>query len=88
MIPLGIYLSYRGWRIYKHEEETQDSDVLNPQPLEPLESTKTGKVGIGILLILVGVGTSAQLIGIPILCIGLWFIYRAYETKIKQMINK
>ncbi|WP_047011711.1 hypothetical protein [Spongiibacter sp. IMCC21906] len=88
MIPLGIYLSYRGWRIYKHEEETHDSNILNPEALEPLEKTKMGKVGLGILFILVGVGTSAQLIGIPILGVGLWFIYKAYEVEIKKMLKK
>ncbi len=88
MVPLGIYLSYRGWRIYKHEEESQNSDILDSQPIEPLEKTKTGKVGVGILLILVGIGTSAQLIGIPILCVGIWFIYKAYEKPIKQFFNK
>ena len=88
MIPLGIYLTYRGWRIYKYNEATEMSDVVNPDPLIPLEETKVGKVGIGILLILVGVGTSAFIIGVPILITGVWFIYKAYETKIRNMLNK
>ena len=88
MIPLGIYLTYRGWRIFKHEEALQDSGILNPAPLEPLEKTRIGKVGIGILLILVGIGTSVFLIGVPILLWGVWFIYRAYEDEIRDILKK
>ena len=88
MIPLGIYLSYRGWRIYKHEEHVQENQVVNPEPLVPLESTKTGKTGIGILLILLGAGTSAFIIGIPILIWGIWFICKAFEVEIRNMLNK
>ena len=87
MIPLGIYFTYRGWRIYKHEEGTQDSDVVNPAPLEPLENTKIGKISIGILLILVGARTSAFFIGIPILLAGIWFLYKAYENELKNFRN-
>jgi hypothetical protein len=88
MIPLGIYLTYRGWRIYKYEKKNRDSPEENTTPLEPLEKTKIGKVGIGILLILVGVGTSAMIIGIPILIFGVWLIYKAYENEIKNMTSK
>lgn len=88
MIPIGIYLTYRGWRIYKHEEESQYKDPENQTPLEPLEKTRAGKVGVGLLLMLIGVGTSAFLIGIPILIAGLWFIYKAYESEIQKMLNK
>ena len=88
MIPLGIYLTYRGWRIYNHEKKNRDSPEVNPTPLEPLEKTKIGKVGIGILLILVGVGTSAMIIGIPILIFGVWLIYKAYENEIKTKFGR
>lgn len=83
MIPLGMYLSYRGWRIFKHEEITRNSDILNPEPIEPLENTKVGKIGLGLLLIFVGVGTSTFFIGIPILCLGVWLVYKGYITKKK-----
>jgi len=81
MIPLGLYMTYRGWRIYQHEKEQEETDVINPIPLEPLEKTKRGKIGIGIILILVGVGTSAILIGIPIAAYGVWLIYQALKIK-------
>lgn len=86
MIPLGIYLSYRGWRIYNHNKKIKNkgNDELEPPPLKALESTKVGKVGLGILLILVGIGTSAILIGIPIFGLGVWFIYMAYKAEIKK----
>ena len=87
MIPLGIYLTYRGWRIYKYEKDIPP-DVVNPKPLKPLEKTKIGKIGIGILLILVGAGTSAMIIGIPILIFGIWFIYKAYENEIKTKFRR
>lgn len=77
MIPIGIYLSYRGWRIYKYEQALPESDVINPEPLKSLENTKKGRVGLGVLIILVGIGTSAMLIGIPLIAVGAWFIYDA-----------
>lgn len=79
MVPLGAYMTYRGWRIYKHGEDLKDSDVINPEPLVPLENTNIGKVALGILLILIGLGTSTMLIGIPILLLGLWIIYKAIK---------
>ena len=88
MVPIGIYLTYRGWRIYRHQEQAQHQTPESQAPLEPLEKTRIGKVAVGILLILVGVGTSAYVIGIPILIAGLWFIYKAYEIEIKKMLNK
>jgi len=88
MIPLGIYLSYRGWRIYKHEEDFKRTGVGKSKPLEPLEKTSRGKIGIGILLILIGAGTSAMLIGIPIFIAGVWFLYQAFKAPIKNAFNK
>ena len=88
MIPLGIYLTYRGWRIYKHEEEVKENSVVNPEPLEPLEKTRIGKLGIGIILLIVGAGTTAFLIGIPIIFLGVWFIYKAYESEIRSWLNR
>jgi hypothetical protein len=87
MIPLGIYLTYRGWRIYKHEE-TQKIDPSLDKPLQPLEKTKIGKTGLGILLILIGIGTSTMVIGIPILIVGVWFIYEAFKKQIHSLFRK
>jgi len=88
MIPIGVYLTYRGWRIYKHEKTMQSSEIVNTESLQPLEKTKIGRIGVGIILILVGIGTSAMIIGIPILLIGVWFIYDAFKVQIKNIINK
>ena len=84
MIPIGIYFTYRGWRIFKHER--QNLDIINPEPLKPLEKTKIGKISIGVLFILVGVKTSAMIIGIPILLAGVWFIYDAFKIQIKKAL--
>lgn len=81
MIPLGIYLTIRGWRIYHHEKEQEESDVINPMPLEPLEKTKWGKILLGILLVIVGAGASAFLVGIPILAYGIWIIYSGFGLR-------
>ena len=86
MIPIGIYFTYRGWRIYKHEKITRSSGIANSEPLQPLEKTKIGRFGVGIILILVGIGTSAMIIGIPILLAGIWFIYEAFKPQFKTMI--
>ena len=90
MIPLGIYLFFRGWRIYRHDNDVKNNDSgdLGAQPLVALERTKVGKIGLGILLVLVGIGTSAILVGIPIFGLGAWFIYKAYETGIKKGLKK
>ena len=80
MIPLGIYLSYRGWRIYKYKKN-QELGVVSNQPLKPLEKTKIGKIGLGILFILIGIGTSAMIVGIPILFVGIWLIYEAFKKQ-------
>lgn len=88
MIPIGIYLTYRGWRIYKHEKTMQSSDSFNTRHLQPLEKTKIGRIGVGIILILVGIGTSAMIIEIPILLVGIWFIYDAFKLQIKKIVNK
>lgn len=88
MLPLGLYLTYRGWRIYKYEQEQKEAEIINPEPLIPLERTKLGKTAIGIILILVGIGTSASLIGIPILFAGLWFIYDAFKLEILKIRHR
>lgn len=81
MIPLGMYMTYRGWRIYKYAKEQQNGAVINLVPLEPLEQTKRGKIYIGFILILVGIGTSALFIGLPIMAYGSWMIYKELKAK-------
>jgi hypothetical protein len=87
MIPLGIYITYRGWRIFKHEKDKETADEIDLTPLEPFEKTKTGKVGLGIILILVGLGTSALFIGIPILFIGIGLLIHALKDDAKALFN-
>lgn len=79
MIPLGGYIALRGWRIYKHGEKLKDSSVA-AEPLEPFEGTSIGKIALGILLILVGFGTSALLVGIPILLLGAWLVFKGIKS--------
>jgi hypothetical protein len=87
MIPIGIYLSYRGWRIFKNEKVIKESDLVSPEPLVPFEKTKAGKIGLGLILILIGVATSAMLIGIPIVLVGLWLMYTAFKDQIRKKIG-
>lgn len=85
VFPIGIYVAYRGFRIYQHQKQQEESGVTDFIPLEPLEKTKIGKVGLGVLLILVGIGTSAMLIGLPIMAGGGWLIYSAYFKKSEKL---
>lgn len=73
MFPLGVYMTWRGWRIYKHAKNQEDG--IEKEAFIPLEKTSRGKVFIGFLLILVGIGTSAIIIGVPIIIYGAWMIY-------------
>lgn len=88
MLPIGVYLTYRGWRIYKHERKTQkkDSDALST--LEPLEKTEFGKAGIGIILVAISASASALIAGIPILAAGLWLIYKALGDRVRKFISR
>ncbi len=81
MIPIGVYLIYRGWRIFENDSKNEQQNIINPVPLEEFEKTSLGKMGLGIILIIIGLGTSALLIGIPILLLGIWYIYQAYKVK-------
>lgn len=88
MIPLGIYICYRGFRIVQHEKVKEQSEVIDLTPLESFEKTKVGKTALGSLLILIGVGTSAFIIGIPIFLVGVWLIYLAWQAEVKVLLNK
>jgi len=76
VIPIGIYLIWRG--INRENNKYFQKDTLE------FERSPKGKLGIGIILILIGIGTSAWLIGIPIMIWGAWFIYRAYRLRYKS----
>ena len=88
MLPIGGYLTYRGWRIYKHERETHKSDPDTLSTLEPLEKTEFGKASIGIILVAISASASALIVGIPILVAGLWFIYKAFGNRLSKLISR
>jgi len=62
MIPIGAYLAYRGGRTLYLRKRTADVPTF--------ERTRFGGVLFGILLVLIGIATSALLIGIPIAVAG------------------
>lgn len=79
MIPIGIYLVWRGFARKKIENEREDPFAV--------EKSSGGKVGLGIILILVGIATSALIIGIPILLYGIYMIYTAVKLKLQEGAN-
>ena len=78
MIPIGIYVTYRGWRICNHVMKTRKQQEKTE--LVKFEKTKLGKFGLGVILILIGIGTSSFGIGIVIFLAGIWFFYSCYKT--------
>ena len=68
MIPIGIYLVWRGYARKKPED-----------PFAP-EKSPLGKIGLGIILILIGLATSEFIVGIPILLYGAYLIYTAIRS--------
>jgi hypothetical protein len=72
MIPIGIYLVWRGYARKKLEGKPKD-------PFAP-EKSPRGKIGLGIILILIGIGTSAFIVGIPILLYGAYLIFAAIRS--------
>lgn len=88
MLPIGGYLTYRGWRIYKHEREDQENDSDTLSTLEPLEKTEFGRAGIGIILVVISASASALIVGIPVLIAGLWFIYKAFGNRVSKLISR
>ncbi len=81
-------MTYRGWRIFKYEKDKEYAEEIDLTPLEPLEKTKAGKVGLGVILILVGLSTSALFIGIPIFIIGIWLLVHALKDDAQALFNK
>lgn len=88
MIPIGLYLTYRGWRIYQHEINIDSLGVEERLKFESLENTNLGKVGIGIVLAFIGAGTSSKVIGFAIIIVALWFIYQGTKTYAGKALNK
>jgi ABC-type phosphate transport system permease subunit len=82
MIPLGIYLIWRG--IYRKKI---NKDLLNPEPYK-VEKTPLGKILFGILISTFGLAFSAIIIGIPILLYGIFLIYSGTKLFIKKNENK
>jgi hypothetical protein len=72
MIPIGIYLVWRGFARKKIENRNNEAFAVEKSP--------AGKIGIGIILILVGLATSAFIVGIPILVYGAYLIFTAIRS--------
>jgi hypothetical protein len=79
MIPLGIYMLFRGAHTLKNEKEMEEIEVYTKQ--ESFETTTFGKFALGIILILIGIATSALLIGIPLIIFGIISIVFAFKSK-------
>ena len=62
MIPLGIYLAYRGGRTLYLRKRVAGVPTF--------ERTRLGAFLFGTLLVLIGIATSAMLIGIPVIIAG------------------
>jgi hypothetical protein len=90
MIPLGIYIAYRGGRVIQYEKRKEKLGKIEySSSLETFEKTKLGKTGLGILLILIGIGASPiLLIGVPIILAGLWLTYSVWKTNVKLLLNR
>ncbi|MCK4404493.1 MAG: hypothetical protein KAW02_05320 [candidate division Zixibacteria bacterium] len=84
MMPLGCYFVFRG--IYQLCRTKKNSDAAERRKC--FERTKVGGIFLGILLILIGVATSALFIGIPIIIFGVVLIvltgFRTYSDLQKR----
>ena len=76
MIPIGIYLVWRGFARKKIVNERGDPFAV--------EKSSGGKIGLGIILVLVGLATSALIVGIPILLYGIYLIYKGSKSTLQQ----
>jgi hypothetical protein len=72
MIPIGVYLVWRGFARKKIEDRSTEAFAVEKSP--------AGKIGIGIILILVGLATSAFIVGIPILLYGVYLIFTSIKS--------
>ena len=76
IIPIGIYLVWRGFARKKIEHNTKDPFAV--------EKSSGGNFGVGIILVLVGLATSALIVGIPILLYGVYLIWKGSTSKLQQ----
>jgi hypothetical protein len=81
MIPIGIYLIVRGYKDDEHNKE-QEKTTTHIKKIT-FEKTKLGKILLGILLIIIGIGTSSLIVGIPLSIYGLYLILIG-TNKIKE----
>lgn len=72
IIPIGIYLVWRGFARKKIENQNAEAFAVEKSP--------TGKIGIGIILILIGLATSAFIVGIPVLLYGAYLIFTTIRS--------
>ncbi len=66
MIPLGCYIAIRGSRQLYLDKGVSHSPVF--------ERTRSGRLLLGILLVMIGIATSALVIGIPVALVGFGLI--------------
>lgn len=74
VIPIGIYLVWRGYERRKLDSPT---DVF------AVEKSPKGKIGLGVILILIGLATSTMLVGVPIGMYGGFLIYQTLQSNRK-----
>jgi hypothetical protein len=77
VIPIGIYLAWRGYCMAKLAISSTASDQ-KPDSLD-FERSPRGQVGIGIILLLIGIGTSALIIGVPVAILGCFILYKGIK---------
>ena len=72
LIPVGLYLVARG--IYS-KQSTVDAA---PKPI--FERTGAGRFWLGVLLCIIGVPALATGVGIPVVAVGAWLIWRSVTS--------
>lgn len=82
VIPLGYYLVLRG--IYQLYHTKTNLNTLENKKC--FERTKAGSIFLGILLILIGIATSAFFVGIPIIISGVVLIVLALSGKLQPKV--
>lgn len=80
VIPIGLYLIWRGYSIKRREEQLPNEAEPASDSLD-FEKSTNGQVGIGVIILLVGIGTSAKIIGIPVAAFGGYLIYKAIKRR-------
>ncbi len=81
MIPLGIYFFIRGFRSFLGKKKEENKTITDIPKQKVFERTRLGRLCLGIILILVGMATSALLIDIPIVIIGAVLIISIFLGK-------